>query len=529
MSAARSFHPLRCPSSPGAATMALAIALTASLSACGKRVDDAFCDSPGCGFSDDQWQRLQSLTGLPSTAPPDPSNAFAGNRDAVALGHKMFFDPRFSGPATQVDALGRPSSPARAPKGQPTGISCVSCHELARGGADVTSIPGNVSIGAGWTDVNSLGTINSAFHRRLFWNGRVDSQWALAVAVGESPTTMNGNRLQTAWVIADNYRDAYDAVFGPAGYPLPLTGTSADVAKLVETDGARAGQCRLDSAGNCPAPCVGDATSCWPRFPLKGKPGATADCQAGNAGEPFGDAFDCMAKDDQTAVTRVLVNWAKALAAYEAELITGAAPFDRFMQAGPSSKEISPAAQRGAGLFVGKAACIDCHATPFFSDDLFHDIGVPQAGPAVPTLADCPAGGALCDCPAGKKCLPFGAWDGTAKLNANVYRRGSVWSDDPDKASNPDVTLDTPESLKGAWRTPSLRNVALTAPYMHDGFYRTLEDVIDHYNNGPEPNSVGTPAADIKPLRLTPSEAADLVEFLKTLTGDPPPAELLGP
>jgi len=153
---------------------------------------------------------------------------------------------------------------------------------------------------------------------------------------------------------------------------------------------------------------------------------------------------------------------------------------------------------------------------------------VSQAGPAVPTLADCPAGSKACDCITPNKCLPFGAWDGTMKLNANLFRHETMWSDDYVQGIMP-PTLTVDDSLKGAWRTPSLRNVALTAPYMHDGFYQTLEDVIEHYNHGPEPDSVGIAAVDIKPLLLTPSEADDLVEFLKTLNGAPVASSLTSP
>jgi cytochrome c peroxidase len=88
--------------------------------------------------------------------------------------------------------------------------------------------------------------------------------------------------------------------------------------------------------------------------------------------------------------------------------------------------------------------------------------------------------------------------------------------------------------LIGAWRTPSLRNVALTAPYMHDGLYQTLEEVIEHYNRGGDGSGAGAAAADggaggdrlavpIKPLDLADDERHDLVAFLKTLTGAPLP------
>jgi cytochrome c peroxidase len=77
------------------------------------------------------------------------------------------------------------------------------------------------------------------------------------------------------------------------------------------------------------------------------------------------------------------------------------------------------------------------------------------------------------------------------------------------------------ERMKGAWRTPSLRNVAMTAPYMHDGRYATLEEVIAHYNRGGDPDAVGQRDVRIKPLRLTDGEQADLAAFLRTLTGPP--------
>jgi cytochrome c peroxidase len=502
------------------ATSLLAIAA----SGCGDGSDQLFCDSAGCDFSNDEWKRLGTLTGL-GPPPVDPSNRFQNSQEAILLGKSFYFDKRFSGPATQIDALRRPASAARAPKGQPTGVSCATCHDLGHGGVDVTSVPGHVSAGAGWTDVNALSTINSAYYPLPFWNGRVDSLWALSVAVAESPTTMNGNRLRTFWIINDNYGARYNLVFAPQ----VKLGDSRAVASMLETQGAATGQCRLGNDGSCPPPCrrSSDASGCWPRFPLEGKPGAPG-CQSGLASEPFGDAFDCMDPADQEVVTRTLVNWAKALAAYQSQLVSRNSPFDGFVRNEPTSAWISPAAKRGARLFVGKAACIDCHNTPLLSDGEFHNVGVPQSGSSVPTLADCPAGG-VCDCVAGANCLPWGAFDGQSKLAQNTFRRSSRWSDDQSPASDATEVVPPTTLLKGAWRTPSLRNVALTAPYMHDGAYATLEQVIAHYQRGGSDEAIGTRAADIKPLALTPSEASDLVEFLKSLTGQALPPSLVHP
>ena len=87
-----------------------------------------------------------------------------------------------------------------------------------------------------------------------------------------------------------------------------------------------------------------------------------------------------------------------------------------------------------------------------------------------------------------------------------------------------------PPSLRGAWRTPSLRDVALTAPYMHDGVYPTLRDVLWHYNTGGRSAPavrVGTPAVAIKPLGLAEANLDDLQAFLESLTGAPLPAKLV--
>jgi len=506
--------------------------LLAGGAGCGARLDAAFCDESTCAFSADEWRRLQALSPVPGV-PADPSNQFRGDPRAQALGSAFFADAAFSGPATNVDALGRAAVQARAARGQATGVRCATCHDLSRAGADVSSVPNNVSAGAGWTDVNAPAIVGSAFQHLLFLDGRADSSWALAVAVAESPTTMNGNRLKTAWAIADGYRQDYEAVFAPAGYPLPVGANGiATSGQLTARLDPATGQCQT-SGGDCPSGCRSitsdcGAVECVPRFPLQGKPGAQAGCQAGcGSGEPFDDAFDCMAEDDQAQVTRVLVNWAKALDAYQAQLVPGPATFDRFVAEGPASDAISPAAKRGARLFVGKGVCVDCHGGPLLSDGDFHDIGVPQTGALVPTIDECGQGNAACDCVNGVKCLPWGAWDGLGRLAAGKFSRASTWSD---SADDDDVlrtgavgrarTTSADDPLKGAWRTPSLRNVALTGPYMHDGVYGSLAEVVKHYSDGAITGGVGVPAAQLKALSLSAGEQADLVAFLETLTSE---------
>jgi cytochrome c peroxidase len=524
--------------------LAVALALV-TFAGCGA-ADDLFCDGAGCGQSSLAWSRLRSLAG-PLPAPTDPSNRFMRDLQVSRLGQAFYFDARFSGPATLVDAIGRPTGPTRgATKGATTNVSCATCHDLTQMGVDLSSAPNHVSSGAGWTDVNALATVNSAYSRLFFTNGRADSSWALNAAVAESGTTMNGDRLHTMWVIADAYTTDYVQKFGE---PLPVSGPScAMLAQLPPLDAS--GQCPHGPTGFCLAGCEtrvstldaeghtpagAQVAGCWPTFPLHGKPGSTPGCQAGLASEPFGDAFDCMDAANQLLVTRVLVNWSKAIAAFEGRLVTGEAPFDEFVKEGPGSTAIDALARRGAELFVGKAGCFDCHNGPLLSDRGFHDIGVPQAGAFVPTVADCVAGNPKCDCvstPA-KTCLPWGAYDGLTRLAATAKRsvhlnflRDTSWSDGGTLEPEELPGYVPPESLKGAWRTPSLRNVELTGPYMHDGLYKTLAEVVWHYSNGADPSAVGRPAADVKPLRLADDEQRALVAFLRTLTSPQPGTDL---
>ena len=93
----------------------------------------------------------------------------------------------------------------------------------------------------------------------------------------------------------------------------------------------------------------------------------------------------------------MFVNVAKAIGAYERKLTSTNSDFDKFVAAGASSRTISDDARRGVKLFVGKASCIDCHKGPLLSDKGFHNIGVPQTGPGVPTVVECKIPG-FCDC-----------------------------------------------------------------------------------------------------------------------------------
>lgn len=514
----------------------------------------------GCGeeLADPFLPLLEKHTGMGEPG-PDTSNKFVGRPAAVALGKQLYFDPHFSGTEVAQDMLLRPLvTPGRAQPGQPIEVSCNSCHDVTRGGADHTSAPpGNVvSFGGGAYDVNGQQTINSAFSELVYWNGRNDTLWSQIIAVAESHVSVNSSRLRIAWRLVDAYRADYEAVFGEYPLPAALDSIAAHKARL-EPDGT----CTLDAGACPPAYCHDTYGACMPRFPLEGRPGFVKPGQlpvcdpltADDVLQPFGDAYDCMLLEDQLAVTRIFVNFSKAIAAYEYTLISADSPFDRWAAGGFTTGALGPAAERGARLFVGKAACSECHAGPLFMDDKFHQIGVPQAGTYVPRTTECPQGD-WCDCVGDDRfeplnCLPIGARDGIRKLQASKFRRDSIWSDDvecqrhftahvdpnyatqhPDECDGRVAWYSAPlaDALRGAWKTPGLRDVALTAPYMHTGQYATLREVVEHYNKGgklevPDSESIGTIDDKIKELNLTAQEIDDLVAFLEALTSTLPP------
>ncbi len=183
---------------------------------------------------------------------------------------------------------------------------------------------------------------------------------------------------------------------------------------------------------------------------------------------------------------------AQAIAAYERTLLSGNSPFDRFQAGGP----LPDAAKRGWVVFQNKGRCITCHAfnstSPFFTDNKFHNIGVAMNAKSFAALAR-----------------------RAAALNSSNL---SSLAHDPAYAELGRFLVTRQPKDIGAFKTPGLRNVALTAPYMHDGSQATLQDVVEFYNKGGEPN----PNLDggIVPLNMTPQEKSDLVEFLKSLTSD---------
>lgn len=194
----------------------------------------------------------------------------------------------------------------------------------------------------------------------------------------------------------------------------------------------------------------------------------------------------------------------QALAAYQRTVLSANSPFDRWRFGGEAAA-LGREAVRGFRLFTGKAGCVACHSIgerhALFTDDAFHDTGIGWHNATRRGRAGEP--------------VPVEIAPGiTVAVDRSIV--DSVGDPEPPDLGRHEVTLDPADLWK--FRTPSLRNVALTPPYMHDGSLRTLEEVVRFYDRGAHPHPGLDPR--LRPLGLSDEEVKALVAFLERLTGD---------
>jgi cytochrome c peroxidase len=208
----------------------------------------------------------------------------------------------------------------------------------------------------------------------------------------------------------------------------------------------------------------------------------------------------------------VVVDLAKAMAAWLATLVSPRSPFDHFRDALLRGDKLAAArfpldAQRGLRLFIGKANCVVCHAGPRFSNGEFADIGVPFFVP----------GG-----------VDNGRHGGIQRLLASRYNRLGAFSDAPPGDASTTGTRHVLLEHRhfGEFRVPTLRGLLATAPYMHDGSLTTLEAVVTHYSALDEERLHADGERILRRLDLGAGEAADLAAFLRSLSAGPVPSVL---
>ena len=365
-----------------------------------ERMTSSFSLSENLYFSEKETAAILRFGPWPPAFRRDPSNRVSGAPEAIALGERMFFEPRLSGPGS---------------------VLCATCHAPGRAFQDGKPR----AFGLAQVDRNTPSVLNVRYARWFGWDGAHDSLWSQSVRPFLDPKEMDASAAHVAGVVRKLFASEYEKTF-------------------------------LE------------------------KP-----------------------NDDEA----VMVNVGKVLAAFQETLVTGRTPFDDFRDGleKEDSAEIQKypaAAQRGLRIFIGKGNCAVCHFGPTFTNGEFADTGIRffvEKGRVDP-----------------------GRLDGIRKLKNNSFNLLGKYNDDPARGTATGTRhVEAQHKNFGEFRVPALRNVANTAPYMHNGSLATLGDVVKHYSELNEERLHQDGERILKPLKLTDSESDDLVAFLESLSEKP--------
>lgn len=330
-------------------------------------------------------------------------------------------------------------------------VSCASCHQPKNYYTD--ALPLAIGMGPGTRHTPSL--VGLSYSPWYYWDGRRDSQWSQALAPLEAKHEQGIDRTSLVnFILQDRlYLEKYEKVFG------------AISAGLKNTD--------LSDSSATP---IGDQseTETWRDFE----------------------------SDVQIEISKIFSNLGKALAAYQRLLHPGDSRFDNYarslqkipVKSDPKEPILNRQERLGLKLFIGKGNCVDCHNGPLFTNHEFHNTGV------IPLPGELP---------------PLGRFNGIRIAREDPFNCLGAYSDaNPRDCVELRFARDT-KDMVGAHKTPTLRNIAETSPYMHTGQQNSLSDVIEHYNEAP---TAMVSHNEAKPLKLRRSEMKQLEAFLRTLS-----------
>jgi cytochrome c peroxidase len=304
--------------------------------------------------------------------------------------------------------------------------------------------------GMGTTTRRSMPLVAAGYSTWLFWDGRKDSLWSQALGPFESPVEHGFTRTQCASIIIKHYKRPYEKIFGP----LPSF-TKRELPPEAK-----------------PSPDEPAALKAWVSMPV----------------------------EKRDAVTEIYANMGKAIAAFVRTIVPTPSRFDEYVDAvmkGDSAsmmKSLTNDEVKGLQLFIGKARCTNCHSGPLFTNGDFHNVSLTQPENLPPDN---------------------GRSDAIAKVLADEFNCMSRYSDAKrsECAELRFIDTDTYKYI-GAFKTPTLRNVAERPPYMHAGQLPTLRTVLEFYRDlKPEQRPADLEHGDLNDIELEQLEA-----FLRTLS-----------
>lgn len=395
--------------------------------------------------------------------------------------------------------------------------SCASCHIPEKFFSDGSPRPSAGPL-AGTAMANLVPHTPALGNGRLLrwanWDGSRDSLGSQALQSLEDPRIMGSSRLHVVRRIVESYKEAYEEAFGslPAllrHVDLPAQGLPAAEAIKLPIETASQGLSTLTGRGllldilnHSQEKRVAPAMELSRRVLETPRPDLN-----------WIQAYEMLEDDVKAAVDHVFAKVGQALASYQRQIVSSPTRFDLFATHLASGKSIEQAMTAssfseqeliGFKLFVGPGRCAECHSGPGFSDQKFHNIGLSYvSGP-----------------------IPMGRALGALQTLGDVFNCFSGAFPSEAMPTN-DETGRCPalESIDvsaldqvGAFKTPSLRNVAMTSPYMHDGRFSNLEQVLEIYSHFQEAPGIGERDPLLEPLQFTREETQALTAFLASLT-----------
>ncbi|MDI3326175.1 cytochrome c peroxidase [Pontibacterium granulatum] len=334
-------------------------------------------------------------------------------------------------------------------------VSCATCHIPENGFQDNKAVGEGVARGVRRT----MPIAGAQWSPWFFWDGRKDSLWSQALGPLEDRKEHGATRAQLAKYVLSNYLDQYQSIFD-------------------------------NSAPH---------TASWPDIASPLVPGLAAE------------NWNQLSSQGQHDINVVFANIGKVIAAYERTIRPNENRFDRYIAASlnthPIDDNSAMSSEEIAGfrLFSGKAQCSTCHTGPRFTDDFFHNTGIPTPLGKVPDL---------------------GRYKVISQVLSDPFNCAGIYSDaGADSCAELKYMQTNARQFIGAFKTPSLRAVSQRSPYMHAGQIKTLEDVIEHYSRAGDAlsgslsnfNVKNGRVSELTPLNLNDAEKRQLVAFLKTL------------
>lgn len=414
------------------------------------------------------------------------------NMKKAQIGKQLFFDERLS-------SNGK--------------ISCASCHIPEKNFSD----PRGKSIALGETRRRTPSAVNHFDSTWFFWDGRADSLEAQALGPLENAAEHGISRWFAVRLLKEHYQKSYEQIYGPwpedilpesllksMDHAMPpeqmliidTTVAAYTLASLKDLSRQDAVLSLAAKAGLSPAAYL--AANLHPQS-------QTNSLWAKN--------WESLSKSKQDAVDLIFSRIGELIASYERTLVAIDSPFDAFAHKWLADSDPKPERAfsdrfgakelHGLQLFL-KIGCTNCHRGRRFTDDQFHNIGVPADSPSDP--------------------IDIGRSAGLLQAQNSLFNCQGPYRNkkaDQNQESCQELPWLDKNNLEfvGAFKTPSLRNAAERGPFMHDGSLKTLEDVLKHYKEISKKNApVGHIEESLKPFDLTEEEERDLISFIQSLS-----------